>query len=89
MTKNVRDERSELHIPDFFKQMLERKWLGDKTKGGFYKKEKVGGRQEEETAGPRLENSGISSPAEAEVRRRSKRRRTSRKRERGCARCWA
>jgi 3-hydroxyacyl-CoA dehydrogenase len=25
-------------LPDFFKQMLERKWLGDKTKGGFYKK---------------------------------------------------
>ncbi len=40
MTQNVRDERSELHIPDFFKRMLERKWLGDKTKGGFYKKVK-------------------------------------------------
>src|SRR5271169_1864518 len=38
MTQNVRDERSELKIPDFFRQMLERKWLGDKTKGGFYKK---------------------------------------------------
>jgi 3-hydroxyacyl-CoA dehydrogenase len=38
MTQNVRDERSELQIPDFFRQMLERKWLGDKTKGGFYKK---------------------------------------------------
>jgi 3-hydroxyacyl-CoA dehydrogenase len=25
-------------LPDFFKQMLERKWLGDKTGGGFYKK---------------------------------------------------
>src|SRR6476646_4202618 len=25
-------------VPDFYKQMLERKWLGDKTKGGFYKK---------------------------------------------------
>jgi 3-hydroxyacyl-CoA dehydrogenase len=25
-------------LPDFFKQMLERKWLGDKTRGGFYKK---------------------------------------------------
>ena len=40
MTQNVRDERSELKIPDFFRQMLERKWLGDKTKGGFYKKVK-------------------------------------------------
>jgi len=32
------DERSDLTLPDFYKQMLERKWLGDKTKGGFYKK---------------------------------------------------
>src|SRR5271156_5333064 len=38
MTANVHDERSELHLPDFFTQMLQRKWLGDKTKGGFYKK---------------------------------------------------
>ena len=38
MTENVKDERSELQIPAFFRQMLERKWLGDKTKGGFYKK---------------------------------------------------
>jgi len=40
MTHNVRDERSDLKVPDFFRQMLERKWLGDKTKGGFYKKVK-------------------------------------------------
>jgi 3-hydroxyacyl-CoA dehydrogenase len=38
MTANVHDERSDLRLPDFFSQMLERKWLGDKTKGGFYKK---------------------------------------------------
>ena len=38
MTQNVHDERSDLQIPGFFRQMLERKWLGDKTKGGFYKK---------------------------------------------------
>ena len=38
MTQNVHDERSELQIPAFFRQMLERKWLGDKTHGGFYKK---------------------------------------------------
>ena len=25
-------------LPDFFKRMLEHKWLGDKTRGGFYKK---------------------------------------------------
>jgi len=34
------DERSDLKLPDFYRQMLERKWLGDKTKGGFYKKTK-------------------------------------------------
>ncbi|HEY7097994.1 MAG TPA: 3-hydroxyacyl-CoA dehydrogenase NAD-binding domain-containing protein [Terriglobales bacterium] len=42
MTQNVHDERSDLKLPDFFRQMLERKWLGDKTKGGFYKKTKHG-----------------------------------------------
>jgi 3-hydroxyacyl-CoA dehydrogenase len=31
-------EATDLSLPDFFKQMLSRKWLGDKTKGGFYKK---------------------------------------------------
>ncbi len=40
MTKNVSDERSELKLPEFYNQMLERKWLGDKTRGGFYKKQK-------------------------------------------------
>jgi len=40
MTQNVRDERSDLKVPDFFRHMIERKWLGDKTKGGFYKKVK-------------------------------------------------
>jgi 3-hydroxyacyl-CoA dehydrogenase len=40
MTANVHDERSDLRLPDFFTQMLQRKWLGDKTKGGFYKKVK-------------------------------------------------
>src|SRR6202051_4292620 len=38
MTQNVHDERSDLRLPDFFTQMLQRKWLGDKSKGGFYKK---------------------------------------------------
>lgn len=41
MTKNVKDERSDLQLPDFFKQMVERKLLGDKTKQGFYKKVKT------------------------------------------------
>jgi 3-hydroxyacyl-CoA dehydrogenase len=35
-------------LPDFYKQMLERKWLGDKTKGGFYKKVKGGAGKEDE-----------------------------------------
>ncbi|HZQ19581.1 MAG TPA: 3-hydroxyacyl-CoA dehydrogenase NAD-binding domain-containing protein [Terriglobales bacterium] len=38
MAKTGVDESATL--PDFFKQMLARKWLGDKTKGGFYKKTK-------------------------------------------------
>jgi len=50
MTQNVRDERSELQIPAFFRQMLERKWLGDKTKGGFYKKAKSAGKDDERMA---------------------------------------
>src|SRR6202142_1570797 len=40
MTQKARDERGDLKIPDFYRHMLERKWLGDKTKGGFYKKVK-------------------------------------------------
>ncbi len=40
MTANVHDERSDLRLPDFFTQMIQHKWLGDKTKGGFYKKGK-------------------------------------------------
>src|SRR3984885_3939395 len=48
MTTNVHDERSDLRLPDFFSQMIERKWLGDKTKGGFYKKAKGGAGKEDE-----------------------------------------
>src|SRR5271157_323819 len=48
MTENVHDERSDLRLPDFFKQMLERRWLGDKTQGGFYKKVKGGDGAEDE-----------------------------------------
>ena len=40
MKKNVTDERSDLEVPAFYHKMLEHKWLGDKTKGGFYKKQK-------------------------------------------------
>jgi len=48
MTQNVRDERSDLKVPDFVRLMLERKWLGDKTKAGFYKKIKGRDGQEDE-----------------------------------------
>src|SRR5271163_4824387 len=48
MTANVHDERSDLRLPGFFTQMLERKWLGDKTKGGFYKKMKGGEGKDDE-----------------------------------------
>lgn len=50
MTKSAGDERSDLSLPDFYQQMLERKWLGDKTKGGFYKKAKGDDGQEERLA---------------------------------------
>src|SRR5438067_2990475 len=43
MTANIRDERSELKLPDFYQQMLSRKMLGDKSGGGFYKKAKAAG----------------------------------------------
>src|SRR5579871_1499042 len=48
MTSNVHDERSDLRLPDFFHQMLQKKWLGDKTKGGFYKKIKHGDGKEDD-----------------------------------------
>ena len=48
MTTNVHDERSDLRLPGFFAQMLQRKWLGDKTKGGFYKKAKAADGKEDE-----------------------------------------
>jgi 3-hydroxyacyl-CoA dehydrogenase len=50
MTANVHDERSELKLPDFYKHMLDRKWLGDKTKGGFYKKSRGADGKEERMA---------------------------------------
>ena len=35
------DESRDLFVPkDFMKQMMDKKWLGNKTKGGFYKKSK-------------------------------------------------
>ncbi|MHB8301570.1 MAG: 3-hydroxyacyl-CoA dehydrogenase/enoyl-CoA hydratase family protein [Acidobacteriaceae bacterium] len=38
--KNASDERSDVKLPAAIEQMLERKWLGDKSGQGFYKKER-------------------------------------------------
>lgn len=35
----IGDERAEVALAPFIEKMLEKKWLGDKTKRGFYKKE--------------------------------------------------
>jgi 3-hydroxyacyl-CoA dehydrogenase len=51
MTANVRDERADLALPEFFQQILQRKCLGDKTKGGFYKKAKVKDSKEDQRLG--------------------------------------
>ena len=48
MTANVHDERSDLRLPDFFSTDAAEKWLGDKTKGGFYKKVKSAEGKEDE-----------------------------------------
>src|ERR1700676_3996555 len=61
MTQNVHDERSELQIPAFFRQMLERKWLGDKTKAGFYKNNVA---RAPSPAEPGKNVGGASSPAD-------------------------
>ena len=38
---NITDERSDVTLPPSLDQMLERKWLGDKTGQGFYRKSKA------------------------------------------------
>ncbi len=40
------DERSDVQLPEMISQLMERKWLGDKTKQGFYKKEMGADRKE-------------------------------------------
>ena len=50
MANNVKDERSDLKLPQWYQQMLERKLLGDKTKAGFYKKSKDAQGKEERFA---------------------------------------
>ena len=37
---NVSDERADVTLPPIIGELVERKWLGDKTKQGFYKKER-------------------------------------------------
>lgn len=37
---NSSDERSDVKLPAAIEQLIERKWLGDKSKQGFYKKER-------------------------------------------------
>src|ERR1700677_216505 len=37
--EKIKDERAEVKLAPFIGTMLEKKWLGDKTKQGFYKKE--------------------------------------------------
>ncbi len=51
MSQIADNERSDLQLPNFYRQMVERKWLGDKTKGGFYKKLKsTEGKEDERQA---------------------------------------
>jgi 3-hydroxyacyl-CoA dehydrogenase len=37
---NISDERPDVTLPSIIERLIERKWLGDKTKQGFYKKER-------------------------------------------------
>ncbi|MGA7157251.1 MAG: 3-hydroxyacyl-CoA dehydrogenase NAD-binding domain-containing protein [Acidobacteriaceae bacterium] len=37
---NIRDERADVTLPAIITELVERKWLGDKTRQGFYKKER-------------------------------------------------
>ena len=39
------EERDVFLVPDYVKTMLENNWLGNKTKGGFYKMEKIDGKR--------------------------------------------
>ena len=63
-----KDESRDLfQPPDFIKEMIEQKWLGNKTKQGFYKK--IEGRQGQEgQARPRLQDHGVRARRQAQVR---------------------
>jgi 3-hydroxyacyl-CoA dehydrogenase len=41
MPTGADEESAHLALPDFYARMLKQNWLGDKTKGGFYKKVKA------------------------------------------------
>jgi 3-hydroxyacyl-CoA dehydrogenase len=57
----------QMALPAFLETMLERRWLGDKTGQGFYKKEKDAGRHGD-AAGAGLEDARIRSGGEATIR---------------------
>ncbi len=40
------DERSDVVLPQMFSKLIEHNWLGDKTRQGFYKKDRDGGGKE-------------------------------------------
>ena len=44
---NAADERPDVRLPAVIEQLIARKWLGDKTNQGFYKKERKAGGQED------------------------------------------
>jgi 3-hydroxyacyl-CoA dehydrogenase len=44
---SAKDERSDVQIPEVLEQMYERKWFGDKTGQGFYKKHRAADGKEE------------------------------------------
>ena len=68
--------RERFLLPDFQKQMVERKWLGEKTGQGFYKKVVTGRREAD--LGHRLEDPRIPSASKAPIRLRGRRQRDRR-----------
>ena len=40
LSARTRDERADVKLPAVIEELVERKWIGDKTKQGFYKKER-------------------------------------------------
>ncbi len=67
MTANVRDERSDLKLPEFFGQDAAAEVAGRQNQGWLLQKSKRRRGQRGRAAGARLEDAGISSAAEAQV----------------------